>query len=603
MIQGKIKIFDIEADGLAEVNKDSKGKYSTEVSNIWCICVKDYRGEEVRTYGPDDILSGIEDLLDADWIVGHNIIDYDWRVLERLHGPLIYPPKLLDTLILSRVLYPDPKSHPFGGNSLEKWGVHLGFGKIEFNDFTKYSEEMARYCEQDVRLTEKVLDSVFRYFDNDRLWSIAEVEHSFAFEMARQCERGVAFDLDKARAVLNEFMERRDETVEQLREMFPPRVELMKTPAYYIDNTGNKWETIGLATASGVRRRDLTAGPCKKKVHPFNPDSRDECAARLREEYGWEPSVWTEGGKPKMSEDILSELPYPPAKMMSEYLVLGKRASQLSDLIKRAEISRDGRIHGTVNHYGAKTGRCSHTQPNLAQVPRVNKPFGDKFRPLFCAAEGRLLVGADAKGLELRMLAERMAKYDGGEYIDIVCDNDPHYLNQQAAGLSTRDQAKTLIYAINYGAGDAKVGSIVGGGQRAGQKIKSELFSRFPAIRYVMEEVQTEARTRGKVRLIDGRDVPVRSEHAALNDALQGDGAVLMKHALLIAVRRIQRLGLTARPVLNIHDEFQFEALAHEAEEVSHILEQSFTEAGKSLKFTCPIEGEAKVGKTWAETH
>ena len=604
----RIKVFDIEGDALAEVNK-AKGVYQPEISRIWCVVVQDIEGGEARRYGPDRIDEAVADLLDCDALVGHNILDYDWRVIERFYGPFSKRPELIDTLVMSRCQHPDPQSNPRGGNSLEAWGDHLGLPKGDFKDFSKYSEEMLDYCERDVAITLFIFRELDQWLGRmlpDRravIEGIIDAEHRFAFEMARQCEIGISFSIEEAIKVLEDFESRRLLVVEELREIFAPRVETMKKPAYYETESGEKYETIGLATKMGVRRRDLKAGPPKTKTYPFNPDSRDECAARLIDVYGWKPVEFTDGGKPKMSEDVMVDLPYPAAQMMAEYLTLGKRISQLSDLIERAYLSRDHKIHGSVNHYGAKTGRCSHSQPNLAQIPRVNKPFGSEFRKLFIAAGDRNLVGADAKGLELRMLADRMWEYDGGEYAEVVCTGDVHTLNMEMAGLDNRDQAKTFIYGFLYGAGDAKIGKIVGGDEADGARLRSKFLANIPAIRYVREAVITEARTRNKIRLVDGRDVPVRAEHSALNDALQGDGAVLMKHVFLYAISRTVAERLPCRPVLNVHDEFQWLCPSWESKRLASLLEEAFTIVGKELGFQVPIEGEAKIGKNWSETH
>jgi DNA polymerase I-like protein with 3'-5' exonuclease and polymerase domains len=193
-------------------------------------------------------------------------------------------------------------------------------------------------------------------------------------------------------------------------------------------------------------------------------------------------------------------------------------------------------------------------------------------------------------------------------YVKTVCEGsskdgtDIHTINQKAAGLQTRDQAKTFIYSWMYGAGPSKVGSIVGGSAKDGQKLIDAFLKGTPALKRLRDKVSLYA-SKGYVPGLDGRKIWVRSEHAALNSLLQGAGAIVMKKALVIFNDTIKANGWDARFVANVHDEWQIEVKEADAETTGKYGVESIEEAGIVLKMNCPLTGEYKVGDNWKETH
>ena len=256
-------------------------------------------------------------------------------------------------------------------------------------------------------------------------------------------------------------------------------------------------------------------------------------------------------------------------------------------------------MHGQVNAIGAVTGRMTHSSPNMAQVPAVGVPYGTECRALWIVPEGRKLVGVDASGLELRMLAHYM---NDKEYTNEILNGDVHTANQVNAGLSTRAQAKTFIYAFLYGAGDAKIGSIVDGGQRLGAKLRQRFLDNTPALAELRERVAIAAQ-RGYLRGLDGRCLHIRSEHSALNTLLQSAGAVVMKKALAIFSQYAPKWNLDYKLLGSIHDEYQIEARADHADKVGYLMVESIKAAGIAFEMNCPLDGEYKVGNNWAQTH
>jgi DNA polymerase I-like protein with 3'-5' exonuclease and polymerase domains len=291
------------------------------------------------------------------------------------------------------------------------------------------------------------------------------------------------------------------------------------------------------------------------------------------------------------------------AELIRDYLMLQKRVAQIESWIEA--VGTDGRVHGKVITNGAVTGRMTHQSPNMAQIPNHGSVYGAECRACWTVEPGNVLVGCDASGLELRMLAHYMKDQ---EYIQAVVHGsskdgtDIHTKNQRAAGLPTRDAAKTMIYAFLYGAGPAKIGAIVGGGAEEGQKIIKKFLRATPALESLRERVADIA-VKGRVPGLDGRKIWVRSEHAALNSLLQGAGAIVMKKALVLLADKIKDNKWDAKFVANVHDEWQIEVTKAHADEVGRAARQSIIEAGEHFKLRCPLDGEYKIGQNWAETH
>jgi DNA polymerase I-like protein with 3'-5' exonuclease and polymerase domains len=399
-----------------------------------------------------------------------------------------------------------------------------------------------------------------------------------------------------------------------------------------------------------MKKQGYVAGASfsRVKLVVFNPGSRDHIADRLMKLRGWKPTKQTDGGKPQVDESVLEGLPWPEAKALNEYLMIEKRIGQVGDgdqawLVHARDtgiygIKTDGviRIHGDVRSNGAVTGRMTHSRPNVAQTPTITAPFGEDCRACYVASPGLVLAGVDADGLELRMLAHFMAIYDGGAYASAVVDgkkedgSDAHSINQRAAGMTTRDGAKTFVYALIYGAGDYKLGLIAfqdfDEGQRErflakyktyrqresaikrlGTTRRAKLMANLPALEKLSDAVKAAVKARGYLKGLDGRLLHVRAEHSALNTLLQSAGALVMKKALCLSdadlAETIRSSGGTAAFVANIHDEFQIETEKENAEFVGTIAAESIRAAGEYFKLRVPLKGNFAVGANWRDTH
>ena len=243
----------------------------------------------------------------------------------------------------------------------------------------------------------------------------------------------------------------------------------------------------------------------------------------------------------------------------------------------------------------------AHTSPNMAQVPAGYSPYGEECRSCWTVEnkETHSLVGTDASGLELRGLAHFM---NDQNFIKEVLDGDVHTANQKMAGLETRDQAKTFIYALMYGAGAAKIGSVVGGSSKEGEKLIQRFMKNMPRFNLLKRNLNDAAMS-GKIKGLDGRLLHIRSPHAALNTLIQGAGAVICKQWLVQMTDKIKQEGLDARLVASIHDEYQFEVNNKDIDRFGEITNTSIKEVEDIYNLKCPLDSEYKVGKKWAETH
>ena len=612
--------FDIETNGIEDFTTLS------DLKQVHCLSVYNPQQKRMVTFDGKGIPEGLRCMDQAGYLCGHNVVGFDLPVLKKLYN---YSPKprILDTALTSRVMHSDlrgldmqRKDFPkelWGSHSLNAWGHRLGgINKIAYEgNFERYDEDMKKYCERDVLVTYALAQYLKALEPDVRMLSI---EHGFAHVIRKQELRGFCFDEARAMAFISHLTQLRAEVKDKLQVMFPPRVEEMRTPKGWsltldgdvtieAETKGKLKEMLKEMDMKQALVNQSVKMDNKTKAIPFNPGSRDQIAARLVD-LGWEPTERTPDGRIKIDESVLKKINHPAAKLLLEYLTVSKRLGQVAEGENGwMRVVKKGRIHGKVNTNGAVTGRCTHSLPNLAQVPAVRATHGKTCRELFKAGDGYDLVGVDASGLELRCLAHYLAIYDGGAYAKNLIQDDIHTVNQKAAGLETRDQAKTFIYAFLYGAGDAKIGDIVGGSAKQGAALKKRFLAQLPALARLKKGVEEKVKRGGFLTGIDGRILPIRSEHSALNMLLQSAGAVVMKQALIKVHRDLTILGWSHGReyafVANVHDEFQAEVLPEKADLYGKMAVEAIRFAGDSLGFNCPLDGEYKVGRNWAETH
>ena len=627
-------IFDIETNGLLDA-----------ATRVHCMAVYDYDNAEWMTYTGEEVDCGVQllksHLKDGNSIVGHNIINFDIPCLEKLYPWFKvedkHKPQVVDTLVLSRLIYSNLDERDIGlmrsgklpsklykSHSLKAWGYRLGVLKGDYGDqedaWEVYTDDMLAYNKQDVVVTTALWEKLNANATDERA---VRLEHEVAWLMAQQERNGFPFDIEAAWKLECDLRSRQALLHQELRKTIPPLPDKVFVP---------KRDNKKLGYVKGV--------PIQR-YKDFNPSSRQQIEYVFRTMYGYSPDNRELYDADPSEEDFLScrmkvddetfafikgdetagEEVRHLATIMEESLLLTKRLGQLADGANAwmKEVKADGRIHGKVIPNGTVSGRAAHASPNVAQVPSVSSLYGKECRALFSAG-GWAQVGVDACGLELRCLAHYMQPYDGGAYGETILNGDIHTQNQKAAGLPERNQAKTFIYALLYGAGDAKIGSIIHGTAADGKAIKRKFFNATPAMKRLREAVQNTLVethhgkiTRWKRRYLkglDGRLLHVRSTHSALNLLLQSAGALVCKKWIVLTEQRLKMRGLRHgwdgdfALMAWIHDEQQF---ACRTEEIAHIVideaQQAMRDTQAYFNFRCQLDTEGKIGRNWMECH
>ena len=573
-------VFDIETDDL-------------KATKIHCIVAQDVDSGETYKFPPDKLQEGYDLLEKADKLIGHNIIGFDIPMVEKFSKVKLKHKPVVDTLVMSRLFNPVRE----GGHSLEKWGFRLGFKKIEFEDYLNYSKDMLDYCVRDVHLN-TVLFKHLRKEGSGFTKDCVALEQNVADIIKKQEDTGFQFDLQKAELLLADLREKMQRAEDEVHKEFKPKLVDIRQVTPKLKQNGSLSKS-GLTPEEYEERLPTNnIEPfMRRKLQDFNLGSRKQVGEYLIE-FGWKPKKFTPTGQPIVDETTLGKIDkIPQAKLIADYFLYQKRIAQVDSWIKAMD--DDGRVHGFVIPNGTITGRMSHRSPNMAQVPNIHSPYGVECRACWTVKEGYKLVGIDASGLELRMLAHYM---QNEEYINEIINGDIHTANQKAAGLESRDQAKTFIYALIYGAGDAKLGSVVGGNRESGKRLREQFLNNNPSFKTLREKVQ---RASGKhwLKGIDGRKLLIRTQHAALNTLLQGGGAIVMKRGLAMLDSLISLNTFDAKFVANIHDEWQMEVREDLAENVGRMAVDCIIKAGEYYNLRCPMDGEYKVGDNWSETH
>jgi len=598
----KYLIFDLESDGLYD-----------KVTKVHCIVIHDITAQQTFAYGPDRIADALAHLATADVLIGHNIIFYDIPVLQKLYD-FQHNSDIIDTLICTRLIWPKEKLYDIdveqytevppnlrGSASLKAWGWRLADHKIVFKDFSEYSEEMLEYCKQDVAVTTKLWQhiSVQRYPQ-----PALKLEHDFALAINQQIRSGFPFDMDACLDLVDDLRAKEAQLESQLKEIFPP----IKHETTFIPKVNNK-------NRGYVKGEPFT----KVRYEAFNPGSRQQIADRLREKYGWTPEKTTEKGNPILDDEVLEKLPYPETKPLAEYMLLKKRLGQIADgnnAWRKLYNNDTGCIHGDVTTNGCITGRCSHRYPNMGQVPAAYSPYGKECRSLFSAPDGWDLIGVDAKALELRCLAGYLALWDNGEYSTLVTDEsvDIHEYNRQQFGVATRDISKRLLYGMLYGCGAVKAGTIIDPNEKdefvlrkLGRTAIDSFMDGVPALRQLKEKLAKNLVKNNCLHGLDKRILYCRSDFKALNVLLQSAGAIIMKQVVINLHQNTEQAGLVYGvdwiQHAMIHDEIQISCKPQHVNLLKENALKAFPQAQEFFGFQCPIEGDAKVGKTWYDTH
>lgn len=586
-------ILDLETNGF--LDKDNLV--------IHCIVCKDIKTEQVYKYNPNNLTDCLQLLNKAELIVGHNIVGFDIPVLKKVlnydYKGKVFDTYLMSTLIWTNLLDLDYKfkelpAKLYGRHSLESWGYRCGLRKGDYqehSDFSEFNQDMLDYCVRDVEVTFLLYKKVIAEKYSERA---IELEHKFKHWITLQEQHGVGFDETTAQSLHTILTKRKLELEDKLALAFPSWEKFVGNKVYKRDN----------------KKKGIKAGVPVPiyKTEIFNPSSRQHIADRLINVLGWKPKDFTPTGQPEVNEKILSQLPYPEAKLISDYLMIQKRLGQLSDGEQAyLKLNKRGKIYGKVITNGAVTGRCTHHSPNLAQCVSSSSEYGKEFRSLFIAPTDMVMCGVDFSGLELRVLGHYLHNYDNGNFSKTLLEDDIHTANQKATGLPTRAKAKTFIYAFIYGCGDKKLSEILDVSNEEAKRVRERFTKNLPALGILISAVKQKYRNFGYLNGLDGRKLICRAEYSSLNTLIQSAGALLVKQGTIILNEELHKAGFKFGEdyamVLHIHDEMQFIVKKNKIEQFKEITKSIFKKTQDFFNFRTQLDGEIKVGVNWSDTH
>ena len=535
------------------------------------------------------------------WIA-HNGIGFDIPVIEKLWGYKIPLDKTVDTLVLSRLFDPTRR----GGHSLKVWGERLGDFKTEFSGFSEYTEEMKEYCKQDVRVTELLYNELMKEGEDFSQSSI-NLEHMVHAIMCEQERNGFALDIDLAQEIYTVCLKENNRIEAEIKKYMVPIAVKAK-------DVEIKYKKDGSIFAYQLLDNQEVWGDYTKILwEEFNLASPTQINKRL-DRLGWKPTVKTKSGESyKICPENLATIPdaAPQAvKGLKAWKVLETRWKIAQEWLEKAQ--GDGRVHGTVITTGAVTHRAAHRGPNMANIPSVphgktgilwkmDGMYAAECRQVFKVPEGKKLVGTDAAGIQLRVLAHYM---NDPVYTEQVIDGDIHTFNKNALGNYCKDRptAKTFIYAFLLGAGVGKIAEILGCNGGQANKSMQNFYETLPTLKRLKSEA-SRAASMGWMKGLDGRILRIGSDHLALSVYLQGGETVIMRLANVFWQRKAKEERINFKQCAWVHDEWQTEVDADQAERLGEIQVQSIIDAGKFFKLNCPMDGEAKIGNNWLETH
>lgn len=596
---------DIEADELLE-----------DATRIWCVCVENIETGEQRAF--TDMDSFIQ-WYDSDYVmVGHNFIAYDLVMLNRHWKAGIPITKVVDTFVLSQLYNPTFS----GGHSLAAWGNRLKFPKTEFDEWDKFSERMVDYCRNDTALTARLYRKLSaRMADVGFKEEGCEIEHlSWNIIQNKQRRNGFPFDVKKAEELYATLRSRQEELEKEIFTVFPPHYGVVASFARGRKQDGTRTKNYERHVEQYPELRDRPDGgyDAYDWIH-FNLGSPLQRIEKLLE-HGWEPTSFTEKGNPKVDEDSLLAYAEKSGKTevtaIAKWLVCNSRGNMVRTWLDAVN-PKTNAIHGKL--FIASTLRYRHSNPNSANIPAVKKDenkkilFGEagtwayECRDLFtCGDPDRYsLVGVDAKGLQLRILANYAYSE---EFAKTVLTGDPHEKNVQILGLANKPAAKKFIYTLIMGGGGARLAADQAQfgtklTAREGESLKRKMIASVPGFNELIKRLEKELERTGRITLCDGTPILVPSPHMVIPYLLQGDESRLMKKASILLDLEVRRHRLDARKVADIHDEWQWSVKREDVEKFIELALSVFPRAGTAFNYRVPIEGDAKVGLTWAETH
>lgn len=616
-------VWDLEAPGLEVETLD----------RIHCLVLKCRRTgyqEEYVWSDRDKMAEGVR-LIMSNPNIAHNQIEYDQWVLAKFFPWFKPHPQSVDTLVMSRMLYPVKGF----GHGLDPWGERVGVSKPKIDDWENLTpEEYLHRCREDVEINNLVYDKLMERAGDPERWKRAfRLEHATSASHARQHRRGVLVDVPKVKHNIRRLERVIDGIDKKALPLLPTILQVCEVKNKKEDREENgpyKMPTKGPFLQTGKLTKwyaqhwngsdHEVSGPHSRiKYRTVDPASRKEVVDFLLED-GWVPEKWNysktetdDRGKPKRTSPKLSQqdafigVNSLAGKILSRRIQVRHRLSNCQGILDR--VRTDGRISSEANPQGTPTARYAHK--GLVNIPGAKSYFGREMRSMFRASDGYVILGVDVDSCQLYALANRMgddeftAALTRGNKED---GTDAHSLNARILSKAvghpvSRDDAKTWIYAFLFGGGNAKLGGILGGLADLGIKSREAFLSSFPLLDRLIKRLESQARSLKYIAGLDGRRIYVSSPRKALNYQLQSDEAIFVKVFMAFVEQGIQKQRLDAHRIIQMHDECQYEVVPQHVDTLKWICTESFSSASSLLELKVPMTGTADVGETWYDTH
>jgi DNA polymerase-1 len=627
-------VFDIEADDLL-----------LSCERMWVLVTYNLATGEIKHYLDGD-LSWMEVFNKAKLVVGHNILGYDVFVLKKLFN-YEFPKtcNMHDTLLMSQIL--DYRRFGKEGHSLERWGRALGNHKIDFHDFSKYSEEMLTYCKQDVLLNVAVYNKLLEELKElkkarPNLATYLKSEHYVARWATEAQLKGWPFDVEAAINLMKNLQDEKDRIhallydilgiksviVDRIPNIPPDAPEgtvraVTKSPKWKkngeYDSHTCRW--FGVNPEDGLDNRPIWGDFSRVEFKHLELTSVSDVKLFL-ERNGWEPTEWNWKfdevsktkikGSPKITEDSL-ELLGGNGRLYADFLTINSRFNILKTWIEN--VDSNGNLHGDSMIIGTPSMRTRHQI--IVNVPSADSPYGKEMRKLFSAKPGWVLVGADSAGNQARGLAHYI---NNEEFTDTILNGDIHTYNANALTTALksmkidyevpRSAAKRVLYAFLFGASGGKLWSYIFGIQdeKQGNKLKQRFTEAVPGFEKLLERLKeiygstSKEEKGGYIPSLAGNKIYVDSWHKLLVYLLQSAEKITCSAATMLTMEELEKENIEYQPLIMYHDEIDFMVKEEDAEKAAKIAAESF-KLGPKLYGVEIMDGDAKIGKNWYEIH
>ena len=618
-------VFDLETDGLV-----------AQATVVWCGVVKDLETGDVLRFGRDSIPDLLLHLSYFDVLIGHNVVGFDFVILDKLYG-WKYNGRVADTLLMSRTQRPNriaPEKSKSGPHSVESWGIRLGSSKVENEEWGKWSPVLMERCEQDVEIQVLIFEALMKEGRGEG-WGPAHRLNTKLFHYLGRQERS-GWHVDQS--LLNSNIRQLKRWIDMIADAINPSLplvrkilEIKKEGEYgYVKKPFNR---SGLLSDSVIKYcsscddmldRDRISGVFSRVLFRRTDIDKASEIKRYLLDQGWVPAEWntnTEGERtsPKLSKnDTFVGIKGKTGKLVARRVQCKARLSILEGW--QALIRDDGRIPTPVTGI-ADTARLRHKSIVNVPSPSTGSFYAKPMRSVFTATPGWFMSGVDSKGNQARQLASRM---QDDEFTEAVLNGDIHSLNQHKSGAGTRAKAKNFFYGLMFGAGPANIAAQLGIKNKDAKALINRYMNEMPKLKRLIDDTEKkwsktarryydkkrgyETMRGGWITGLDGRRIKVDSAHKILCYQLQSDEAIQMSHAYVHLHEEMERAGYVLgedwRMLIWMHDEFQFEGRTNEiVHHAAKLACESISWAGHHLSINCEHEGEALFGNNWAECH